>query len=176
MKLTGDKTTFQHTGAGALSGIVYGTAVSPFELVKAIAQNEGKTTSTVWSEMYSTRGLLGFARALELSLLQYTLGAGIWFGTYHHVLQTLGQSSFVAGGAAGIGCWFSILPLDTWRIIHQTTKGSVRQSFDATRAHFATNSSMVFRLLPVLGVRQFLSIGASMTAVEYMRGLLSKSR
>jgi hypothetical protein len=45
LKYTGDQTTKQHAMAGFLSGIAWATCVSPFELIKCIAQQERVSTN-----------------------------------------------------------------------------------------------------------------------------------
>lgn len=179
LRVTGEDTTLQHACAGALSGIVWGLAVSPFELVKCVAQNEGKSSRQVWTDLLrgrnSDRGadsksvLSRLSRGLELAMLRDFIGIGIWFGAYHYASHELETSAFVAGGVAGCSCWLAIFPIDSWKTMHQTGRMTLPQSFSATRALMGNSKSNTLRLLPILMARQFVAMGSSMTFVDFVK-------
>jgi solute carrier family 25 carnitine/acylcarnitine transporter 20/29 len=197
LRVTGDETTLQHASAGAISGVVWGLCVSPFELVKCVAQNDGKSSRQVWAGILrrtssssssttttttttttsrSLNGVLSrLSRGLELAMLRDFIGIGIWFGAYHYASHTLETSAFVAGGFAGCTCWLAIFPVDSWKTMHQTTRMTLSQSFLATRALMGGTKSNTLCLLPVLMARQFVAMGSSMMFVDFVKTRVGKS-
>ena len=181
LRITGDATTLQHTAAGALSGIVWGVCVSPFELVKCIAQHEQKSSRQVRAELMArSRGSWAswstakvFARGLEVTVLRDFIGVGLWFGGYHFAAHTLSAGAFVSGGVGGCSCWLTVLPIDTWATVHRTAaRGTtLSESFAVTRAQLTgpQGRAMVVRLLPVTLGRQFVAMGCSMKFVEFIK-------
>ena len=179
LRVTGDATTLQHTAAGALSGIVWGVCVAPFELIKCIAQHEQKSSRRVRAELLARSGGGGataakvFARGLEVTVLRDFIGVGLWFGGYHFAAHTLGAGAFVSGGVGGCACWLTVLPIDTWATVHRTSASgtTLAESFAAARAQLtgARGRAMVRRLLPVTLGRQFVAMGCSMTFVDFVK-------
>lgn len=168
LRFTGDKTTAQHAAAGSLSGVVWALVVSPFELIKCIAQTEKRSSTEVWKDWWETRSFSLF-RGLQITLLRDVLGLSVWFGVYH-ASKERGDSAFISGGLSGCSCWLSIYPIDLLKTRFQVEQSStVAQSLKVLRQDISASGKLFWRPIPIILMRQFVAMGTSMTAVEQIR-------
>ena len=177
LRVFGDRTTIQHAAAGSVSGIIWGMCVSPFELVKCIAQNENRSSRQVWSDLLGGQGsshrVAALCRGMQLAVLRDFIGCGFWFGGYHYASHTLETNSFVAGGIAGCSCWMTIFPVDTWKTVHQTSQTTLSQSLVKTRSYFqGKGGAVLITLLPIILLRQFVAMGSSMAFLQTVRSVV----
>jgi hypothetical protein len=170
LQLTGDKTIPQIFMAGSLSGVAWASTVSPFELIKCIAQSENKSTSKVWQEYREQKVNFSLARGLPITLARDAIGLGVWFSVYHYTSKDLQWAPFFCGATCGVMNWLVIFPIDTFKTRYQTEKSTTyKESWKSMSKMISRDTSTFFKPLPVIILRNFIVAGSSMTVVEEVR-------
>ena len=160
--------------AGAVSGLFWAVAVTPFELVKCVAQKEGRSAPAVWRERVAALGYASCFRGLQIAVARDLVGVSMYFGMYHTCGQA-GHSPFMSGGLASVVTWLIIMPADLVKTRYQTVPQceqatTLSQSARATYKEFGPFG--MWRGLSVTLVRKFVTVGIAMTVAEELRGFL----
>ena len=108
---------YPYTGSYALSGLLSGLVVSPQMYFIDTFTIRRQTNQGVSLGMF--RGSRGFG----MTMLRESVALSCYFGTYHRVRE--GNSSFVAGGCAGLANWTMSFPLDTLRTRQMAQRCSI---------------------------------------------------
>ena len=113
--------------AGAVSGIIWATCVTPPQLIQCYAQRYHVTTPTAMQAIYHKIGIKGMFRGYSAALIRDVPGTGAYFWCMEAVRRYVpGYNDskvflpFVAGCAAGIGAWIFAMPGDCIKSVIQT--------------------------------------------------------
>jgi solute carrier family 25 (mitochondrial carnitine/acylcarnitine transporter), member 20/29 len=171
LQLTGDSTTLQHATAGSLSGIVWAISVSPFELVKCIAQKENISSFEVWKRSSNDKNArLNLTRGIGVAICRDCVGLAMWFGMYHKAQTEWECSHFSCGVLAASSAWIACFPIDTLKTRYQTERGtSLSESYRSLRSEVTKSPIRMFKPLPVILLRAGLGTGISMQVVGWVR-------
>ena len=173
LELTGDETSLQHAAAGAMSGVVWGGSVAPFELVKCIAQKENISTNQVWKSWMdrSTRNFQ-MTRGLGLTVARDCIGLAVWFSVFHKLRTEYHWSSFASGGACATANWLLIFPIDTLLVQHRVNTLSLSESFRSLKMEAIKNPNYFLRPEPIILTRACIATATSMAVVGWCRDML----
>jgi solute carrier family 25 carnitine/acylcarnitine transporter 20/29 len=105
------KYTQNHYYSGFISGLIIGTALCPFDLIKIKFQSNA--TNLHFKDIYKSyiNKEFQFYKALPLSFFRDSFGCSIYFGTYFY-LQNSYNNPLINGGIAGAVSWIYSYPFD----------------------------------------------------------------
>jgi len=93
------KKSYSKETSSVLTGIIMGTAITPFEIYKIKHQLHLSTRIPIY-------------RGVHISILRESIGNYIYFGSYDYFHNVLTYSAAVSGGLCGGLMWTLIYPID----------------------------------------------------------------
>lgn len=144
-----------------LSGGVAGLVVAPVLFGFDVAMFRRQTGQPVrWGMFRGMRGALAATSARE------SLALSLYFGTYHHLREQRGWSTFASGGMAGLANWSGTYWLETLRC---------RMICQRTDLRGAWRLGQLYVGFPVAAVRSVLVNSVSFSVFEYSRALFTRA-
>jgi len=172
--------------AGGFSGIPLAAVVGPSERIKCCMQVYGYSSfSQCAQQLYQEGGLRSIFRGCGATVLRDVPGNAAYFGTYEFFKRTFRtlegtevasfQSTFMAGGLAGMANWIVAIPFDVIKSRYQTAPPGMYRNLGHVFRELVQQEGVtaLFRGLSPALIRAFPANGACLAGVESARTLFA---
>ncbi|KKA26003.1 hypothetical protein TD95_002723 [Thielaviopsis punctulata] len=162
--------------AGAVGGLATWAVSTPTEMVKCVAQREGRASRDVAREVWRRAGVRGMFRGGGVTVVRDAVGYGFYFAVYEGLRRaararagsevSAAADTLVCGGLAGVASWVSVFPADTVKTRVQTSRMG---AWDVVREMWRTEGMRGFwRGVGVCSVRGFVVNAVTWGVYEWM--------